>query len=75
MEEALSRLNALRGDVNELGETLGIAELKKDNAQIETNIFRSVQNVNLATIIGYKDNEGRHNFLDSYDSEKFFDEE
>ena len=52
-----------------------IAELKKDNAQIETNIFRSVQNVNLATIIGYKDNEGRHNFLDSYDSEKFFDEE
>lgn len=52
-----------------------IAELKKDNAQIETNIFRSVQNVNLTTIIGYKDNEGRHNFLDSYDSEKFFDEE
>lgn len=52
-----------------------IAELKKDNAQIETNIFRSVQNVNLATIIGYKDNGGRHNFLDNYDSEKFFDEE
>lgn len=52
-----------------------IAELKKDNTQIETNIFRSVQNVNLATIIGYKDKGGRHNFLDSYDSEKFFDEE
>lgn len=52
-----------------------IAELKKDNAQIETNIFRSVQNVNLVTIIGYKDNRGRHNFLDNYDSEKFFDEE
>lgn len=44
-----------------------IAELKKINPQVEKNIFRSVENVNLNTIIAYKDNEGVHNFLDRYD--------
>ncbi len=43
-----------------------IAELKKINPQVEKNIFRSVENVNLNTIIAYKDNEGVHNFLDKY---------
>ena len=44
-----------------------IAELKKINPQVEKNIFRSVQNVNLNTIIAYKDNTGVHNFLDEYE--------
>jgi len=44
-----------------------IAELKKINPQVEKNIFRSVQNVNLSTIIAYKNNTGVHNFLDEYD--------
>ncbi|MDE6849171.1 MAG: ATPase [Ruminococcus sp.] len=44
-----------------------IAELKKINPQVEKNIFRSVENVNLSTIIAYKDNTGVHNFLDKYD--------
>lgn len=44
-----------------------IAELKKGNPQIEKNIFRSVENVNLNTIISYKDNDGNHSFLDRYD--------
>ncbi len=43
-----------------------IAELKKVNPQVEKNIFRSVQNVNLNTIIAYKDKSGVHNFLDEY---------
>lgn len=43
-----------------------IAELKKVNPQVEKNIFRSVQNVNLETIIAYKDKDGVHNFLDKY---------
>lgn len=44
-----------------------IATLKKGNPQIEQNIFRSVENVNLQTIISYKDKEGkRHHFLDDY---------
>lgn len=43
-----------------------IAELKKINPQVEKNIFRSVENVNLNTIIAYKDGMGVHNFLDTY---------
>lgn len=45
-----------------------IAELVKENPQIEKNIFRSVENVNLSTIIAYKDkNNVKHNFLDDYE--------
>ena len=44
-----------------------IAELKKINPQIESNIFRSVENVNLNTIISYKKDDLQHSFLDDYD--------
>jgi tRNA(Ile)-lysidine synthase TilS/MesJ/rhodanese-related sulfurtransferase len=50
-----------RAEVKEL-----IKELKKTNPVVEKNIFRSVENVQLNTIIEYKDREGRHNFLDNY---------
>ena len=44
-----------------------IASLAKDDPQIEYNIFRSVENVNLSTIIEYKDKDGnKHNFKDNY---------
>ncbi|MCD8219358.1 MAG: ATPase [Ruminococcus sp.] len=44
-----------------------IAELKKGNPQIEQNIFRSVENVNLQTLISYKDKDGKiHHFQDDY---------
>lgn len=43
-----------------------IAELKKTNPFVEKNIFRSVENVNLATVIAYKDQNGTHSFLDRY---------
>lgn len=43
-----------------------IAELSKINPQVEKNIFRSVENVNLSTIIAFKDKDGVHNFLDTY---------
>ena len=46
-----------------------IAELKKNNPFVETNIFRSVENVNLDTVIEYKKNGIRYNFLDTYDHE------
>ncbi|MBR3668154.1 MAG: ATPase [Ruminococcus sp.] len=45
-----------------------IAELKKVNPQVEKNIFRSVENVNVNTVIAYKDDEGVHRFLDTYDT-------
>ncbi len=44
-----------------------IAELKKVNPFIESNIFRSVENVSLSTIIAYKENGVKHHFLDDYD--------
>ena len=44
-----------------------IARLKKINPQIESNIFRSVENVNLNTIISYKKDDYQHSFLDDYD--------
>ena len=43
-----------------------IAELKKTNPFVESNIFRSVENVNLDTVIEYKQKGVRHNFLDEY---------
>ena len=43
-----------------------IAALKKENPFVESNIFRSVENVCLDTVIAYKKNGERHNFLDEY---------
>lgn len=44
-----------------------IAELKKVNPYVEANIFKSVENVNLSTVIAYKENGVRHHFLEKYD--------
>jgi hypothetical protein len=43
-----------------------VAELKKNNEFVEKNIFKSVANVNLDTLIEYKKDGVRHNFLDDY---------
>ena len=43
-----------------------IAELKKTNDNIEGNLFRSMQNIHLDAVLGYKKGEVRYNFLDSY---------
>ena len=48
-------------------ETKGIiAELKKTNPFVEGNIFKSVENVNLSTIVAYKKDGVVHHFLDDY---------
>ncbi len=44
-----------------------IRELKKTNPYVEKNIFRSVENVNLNTIVAYKENGVTHSFLEGYD--------
>ena len=44
-----------------------IRELKKTNPFVEGNIFKSVENVNLSTVIAYKQNGVKHHFLESYD--------
>ena len=43
-----------------------IAQLKQVNPQVEKNIFRSVENVNLSTVIAYKQHGEVHHFLDDY---------
>lgn len=43
-----------------------IAMLKENNPYVESNIFKSVENVNVDTVIEYKKNGVRHNFLDEY---------
>ena len=44
-----------------------IAQLKKVNPSVEANIFRSMENVNLNTVISYKQGDKVHSFLDRYD--------
>ena len=44
-----------------------IAQLKKVNPSVEANIFRSMENVNLNTVISYKQGDQVHSFLDRYD--------
>ena len=47
-----------------------IASLKQTNPFIEGNIFKSVENVNLRTIIAYKEDGVKHHFLEHYDEWK-----
>ena len=47
-----------------------IAKMKEINPYVESNIFKSVENVNLKTIIAYKKDGVKHSFLDTYDQEK-----
>lgn len=54
-----------RAEIKEL-----IHELAQKDPVIEYNIFRSVENINLNTVIGYKQDGVRHNFLDTYDEQK-----
>ncbi len=44
-----------------------IAKLKETNPFVESNIFKSVENVCLDTVIAYKQKGVRHSFLDTYD--------
>ena len=44
-----------------------IRTLKQKNPFVEGNIFKSVENVNLDTVVEYKTGGVRHNFLERYD--------
>jgi len=47
-----------------------IAQMKQYNPFVESNIFKSVTNVNLSTIVAYKDKKGVvHNFVEEYENE------
>lgn len=44
-----------------------IEKFRQTNENIDMNIFRSVHNINLETIIGYRKNGISHNFIEYYD--------
>ena len=44
--------------------------MKKVNPTVEASIFRSMENVNLDTVISYKRGQEVHCFLDDYDGKK-----
>ena len=46
-----------------------IRTLKEKNPFVESNIFKSVENVNLDTVVAYKQGGVRHHFLDTYERE------
>ena len=62
---ALDKTGSKRLEIKEL-----IASLKKVNPRVEQNIFKSVQNVNLETVIAYKDKNGTHSFLENFIKEE-----
>ncbi len=60
----VDEMDSKRKDVKEL-----IAKLAKEDPIVECNIFRSVENVNLDTVIAWKKDGVKHHFLDDYDRE------
>lgn len=44
-----------------------IKTLKQTNPYVEGNIFKSIENVNLDTVVAYKKDGVKHHFLDTYD--------
>ena len=47
-----------------------IATMKRNNPYVEGNIFKSVENVNLSTVIAYKEDGIRHSFLERLKEEE-----
>ena len=43
-----------------------IKQMSKINPQVESNIFKSVENVNLDTVIAFKKDGVKHDFLEKY---------
>ena len=44
-----------------------IKSLLSYNKQVEMNIYRATDNVNIEALLGYKDKNGKHYFLDDYE--------
>ena len=60
-EKTDSRTGSKRIEIKNL-----IRDMKKVNPYVEGNIFKSVENVNLDTVVEYKKNGIRHSFLEEY---------
>ncbi len=55
--------NSKRKEIKEL-----IKKLKEINPNIDRNIFKSLDNINLNCILGYTKNKEKHSFLETYDN-------
>ncbi len=44
-----------------------VKELKKDNPNVDNNIFKALDNINLNCVLGYKKDKNYTSFLDGYD--------
>lgn len=44
-----------------------LSQLRQNDPAVDMNIFRSVENVNLRTLISYRDGDEHRHFLDNYD--------
>jgi len=62
LTEKKEQVDSKRTEIKKL-----IADYKKTNPNIDIHIFRSVENINLKTILGYHDEEKFVSFLDHYD--------
>ena len=51
-----------------------IHELLDYNPNVEKNIFKSAENVNLDKLLGYKLNGEVHSYIDEYDERKIIKE-
>ncbi len=65
-EASMARAPDRQGSSKRLEVKRLIAKLKETNPFVEGNIFKSVENVNLDTVIGYKQGQVRHSFLEEY---------
>ena len=45
-------------------------ELKKDNPEVDEAIFRSIHNVNMSTMVGWRKKGIHHTFLEDYEEDK-----
>ena len=52
-----------------------IKELRKTYPLIDSNIFKSMENVNINMVVGYKIGNKKYSFLDNYDKEGNFTDE
>ena len=58
-------INALISKRDEMKEL--VAQFRNTSSVIETNIFNSVRDINLRTVMGYHKDGEYYNFLDDYD--------
>ena len=69
LENSIDEEKSKRKEIKKL-----INDLRKINPYIDYNIFKSMENINLKQILGYKKEEEKYFFLDDYDEKEEYQE-